>query len=149
MTTYGLYVGKLCVDVYRKIPIISHGLIFVQKAFFIFGGAYFRRGVLLEGIFRFKIVWACNKNSSKDHENSLKQVKTANRNTAWAYLGRLIIGRIFASEILGAYFREGLFIYLFVIIIISIIIIITIFFFFGGGGGGLFCRNFTVFSSVL
>ena len=36
------------------------------------------------------------------------------------YLGGLIIGRIFASEIWGAYFREGLF-----------------FFFRGGGGGGL------------
>ena len=33
------------------------------------------------------------------------------------YSGGLIIGRIFASEIWGAYFREGLF------------------FFFGGGGG--------------
>ena len=36
------------------------------------------------------------------------------------YSGALIIGRIFASEIWGAYFREGLF-----------------FFFWGGGGGGL------------
>ena len=35
------------------------------------------------------------------------------------YSGGLIIGRIFTSEIWGAYFREGLF----------------IFFFFGGGGG--------------
>ena len=38
------------------------------------------------------------------------------------YTGGLIIGRIFASEIWGAYFREGLFIYLFS---------------FWGGGGGL------------
>ena len=37
------------------------------------------------------------------------------------YSGGLIIGRIFASEIWGAYFREGLY----------------FFFFFGGGGGGL------------
>ena len=42
------------------------------------------------------------------------------------YSGGLIIGRIFASEIWGANFREGLFIYLF--------IIIMNFFFFGGGG---------------
>ena len=43
------------------------------------------------------------------------------------YSGGLIIGRIFASEIWGAYFREGLsFIYLFIY-----------FFFWGGGGGGL------------
>ena len=36
------------------------------------------------------------------------------------YLGGLIVGRIFAFEIWGAYFREGL-----------------LLFFFGGGGGGL------------
>ena len=41
------------------------------------------------------------------------------------YSGGLIIGRIFASEIWGAYFREG--------------------FFFGGGGGmGAYYRNFKV-----
>ena len=40
------------------------------------------------------------------------------------YSGGLIIGRIFASEIWGAYFREGLF-------------------FFVGGGG--YFRNFTVY----
>ena len=43
---------------YRKIPIISPGLMFVQKAVllgFFFGGAYFRRGLLLEGILRFKM----------------------------------------------------------------------------------------------
>ena len=38
------------------------------------------------------------------------------------YLGGLIIGRIVASEIWGAYFREGL--------------LLLIFFFLGGGGGG-------------
>ena len=43
------------------------------------------------------------------------------------YSGGLIIGRIFVSEIWGAYFREGLF-----------------FFFGGGGGGGAYYRNFTV-----
>ena len=45
---------------YSEIPIISPGLTFVQKAFFaglIFGGAYFRRGLLLEGIVRFKMGW--------------------------------------------------------------------------------------------
>ena len=43
---------------YRKIPIISPGLIFAKKAFFaglIFGGAYFWRGLLSEGILRFKM----------------------------------------------------------------------------------------------
>ena len=47
---------------YRKIPIVSPGLIFVQKAFLaglIFGGAYFRSGLLSEGILHFKMGWAC------------------------------------------------------------------------------------------
>ena len=65
---------------YRKIPIISPGLIFVQKAFLvglysgelIFGGAYYWREFYV---------------------------------SKWA---GLIIGRIFATEIWGAYFREGL-----------------------------------------
>ena len=46
------------VAIYRKIPIISPGLIFVQKAFpvagLIFGGAYFRRGLLSKGLFAFQ-----------------------------------------------------------------------------------------------
>ena len=39
--------------VYRKITLVSPGLIFVQKAVLLglfSGGAYFRRGLLLEGI---------------------------------------------------------------------------------------------------
>ena len=43
------------------------------------------------------------------------------------YLGGLIIGRIFASVISGAYFPRGLF------------------FGGGGGGGGAYYRNFTVY----
>ena len=42
---------------YRKIP-ISPGLVFVEKAFLLglfFGGAYFQRGLLLDGILRFKM----------------------------------------------------------------------------------------------
>ena len=39
------------------------------------------------------------------------------------YSGGLIFGTIFATEIWGAYFREGLF--------------------FGGGGEGVYCRNVT------
>ena len=45
----------------RKIPMISPGLVFVQKAFFaglIFRGAYFLRGLLSEGVLRFKMGWA-------------------------------------------------------------------------------------------
>ena len=48
---------------YRKIPIISSGLIFVQRAFLLglfSGGAYqFRRGLLSEGTLRFKMGLAC------------------------------------------------------------------------------------------
>ena len=46
---------------YRKIPIISPGAYICSKGLFvefIFGGAYFRRGVSLEGILRFKMGWA-------------------------------------------------------------------------------------------
>ena len=48
------------------------------------------------------------------------------------YLGGLIVGRIFASEIWEAYFREGLF----------ILFIIIIFFSFGGGGWGALLSEF-------
>ena len=44
------------------------------------------------------------------------------------YSGGLIIGSIFASEIWGAYFREGL----------------LLFFLVEGGGGGAYYRNLTV-----
>ena len=46
------------------------------------------------------------------------------------YSGGLIIGRIFASEIWGAYFREGLFYF----IIYLFIYLFNFFFFFWGGG---------------
>ena len=46
-------------ETYCKIKMISPGLMFAQKAFlFIFRGAYIRRGLLLEGILRFKMGWA-------------------------------------------------------------------------------------------
>ena len=59
------FINSFCVIKFRKIPIISSGLIFVQKAFLlglfsgelIFGGAYYRRGLLSEGILRFKLGW--------------------------------------------------------------------------------------------
>ena len=84
----------------------------------IFEGAYYWREFCVS-----KLVGLDNKNSSKDYKNSLKQVKTANPNMG-LYLGGRIFGRIFSSEIWGAYFREGLF---------------------WGGGGGAYSRNFTVF----
>ena len=42
-------------EIYRKVPIISPGLMFVQKAVC---WANFQRGLLLGGIFRFKMGWA-------------------------------------------------------------------------------------------
>ena len=73
--------------------------------------AYFWRGLLLGSNFAFsKWVGLVNKTSSTNMSIGL-------------YLGGLIIGRIFASEIWGAYFWECLF-----------------FFFFLGGGGGLISR---------
>ena len=89
---------------YHKIPIISPGLIFVQKAFLLglfsgelsFGGAYYWREFCVS-----KWVGLDNKNRLKHYENTLKQLKTASTNSQWAYSGGLIIGRVFASEIWG------------------------------------------------
>ena len=49
------------------------------------------------------------------------------------YLGGLIIGRIFASEIWGAYFRKVLFFLFFIF-----------YFFLGGGGGGLLAEFYGI-----
>ena len=64
-------------DIYRKIPIISPGLIFVQKDFLlglfsgelIFGGAYYWRKFGVS-----KWVGLDNKNGLKYEDNSLKQL---------------------------------------------------------------------------
>ena len=61
----------------------------------------------MEGILHFQWLGLDNKNSVKDYENSLKQIAITVHGLI--YSGGLIIGRIFASEIWGAYFREGLF----------------------------------------
>ena len=66
---------------FRKIPIISPGLIFVQKAFLlglfsgepIFGGAYYWREFYVS-----KWVGLDDENSLKHYANSLKQLKTVN-----------------------------------------------------------------------
>ena len=88
----------------------------------IFGGAYYWKEFCVS-----KWVGLDNKNSLKHEDNREKQLNTASGNSPWVYgSGGLIIGRIFASEIWEAYFREGLFIYLFIY-----------FFFWGGGRGGL------------
>ena len=83
----------------RKIPIIGPGLIFVQKAVFlglfsgelIFGEAYYWKEFCVS-----KWVGLGS--------------KTASTNSPWAYIWEgYTIGRIFASEIWGAYFRKNLF----------------------------------------
>ena len=101
--------NKFVISKYRKIPIISPGLIFVQKAFLLglfsgkllFGGAYYWKEFCIP-----KWVGLDNKNSLALTVHGL------------IYSGGFIIGRIFASEIWGAYLREGL-----------------LLFFFGGEGG--------------
>ena len=73
---------------YRKIPIISPGLIFVPKTFLvglfsgelIFGGAYYWKEFCVS-----KWVGLDNKNSLKHKDNSLKQLKTASTNSLWGY----------------------------------------------------------------
>ena len=105
---------------YCKIPVISPGLIFVQKAFLlglfwgelIFGEACNRKEFCIS-----KWVGLDNKNSLKHYENSPKQLAL----TVHGFiLGRLIIGRIFASQIW------------------------RLIFFFWGGGGGAFYQNVMV-----
>ena len=66
---------------YRKIPVISPGLTFVQKvvSLGLFWG-YFRRGLLLEGILRFKVGWACQ------YEQPKIVRKHSSTNSPWAYI---------------------------------------------------------------
>ena len=68
--------------------------------------------------------------TNENDEKSLKQLKKPMD----LYSGGLTIQRIFASEIWGAYFWEGLFHFIF---------------FCGGGGGGACYWNFTVFCVIL
>ena len=81
----------------------------------IFGGAYYWKEFYIS-----KWVGLDNKDSLNNYKNSLKQLAL----TVHGLIFRMAYYRKdFASEIWGAYFREGLFfIYLF------------IYFFFGGGG---------------
>ena len=73
--TNGIRKGK-CID-YRKIPIISPGLMFVQTVVLlglflgelIFGGAYYWKDFCVS-----KWVGLDNKNSLQHYENSLKQL---------------------------------------------------------------------------
>ena len=78
----------------------------------IFIGAYYWKEICVS-----KWVGLDNKNSIKHYENSLKQLALT--------IHGLIFGRAYYQKDWGAYFQEGLFIYLFIIIIII---------FWGGGG---------------
>ena len=98
---------------YRKIPIISPGLIFVQKAFWlglfsvepIFGGAYYWKGFCVS-----QWVGRDNKNSLKHYENSLKQLALTVRGLIFgrAYYRRAFLRLRFEGLIFGrAYYRRA------------------------------------------
>ena len=86
---------------YHKIPIISPGLILILfKTLFCWAclrGSLFSEGPII------------GRNSAFQNGLGLttKTASTKNRQSMGLYSGGLIIGRIFASEIWGAYFREG------------------------------------------
>ena len=111
---------------YRKIPIISPGLIFVQKVFLlglfsgelIFGGAYYWKEFCVS-----KRVGLDNKNGVKHCANSLKQ------------LALTVHGIIFGR----AYYRK-----VFVRLRFVGLIFGRAYFFFFGGGGGAYHRNIFV-----
>ena len=96
---------------YRKIPIISPGLIFVQKAVFlglfsgelIFGGAYYWKEFCVSNW-----VGLENKNSLKHYENSLKQLKTASTNSPRAYIWEGVLSEGFLRLRFGGLFSGGL-----------------------------------------
>ena len=109
-----LNINQLIPSKYRKIPIISPGLIFIQKAFLLglFSGSLFSEGLVIGRNFAFQNGLGSTKNSLKHKDNSLKQLKTANPNSPWAYTwgggGGYYRKDIFVSEIWGVYFRRGL-----------------------------------------
>ena len=84
-------------QIYPKIPIISPGLIFVQKAFLlglfsgelIFGGAYYRNE------------FSVSKWVGLNNKNSLKQFKTVNTNSPWAYIREGLLSEGFLRLGLG------------------------------------------------
>ena len=88
-----------------------HGLIFVQKAFFLglfFGETYFWRGLLWEGIFSFQNGLVNNNlNILKHQDYSLEQLKTANINSPWAHIRKGLLVEGYLHQ-LGAYFPRGL-----------------------------------------
>ena len=73
--------------------------------------AYFRRALLLEGTLRFKMskkwVWLDSKNSLKQHENSLKQLKTASTDSPSAYIREGLLSQSFLQLRFGGLIFSG------------------------------------------
>ena len=71
----------------------------------IFGGAFYWKEFCVS-----KWVGLDNKNSLKRYKNSLKQLKTANTNSQWAYILEGLLSEGFLRlRFGGVYFWEGLF----------------------------------------
>ena len=130
---------------YHKVPIISPGLIFVQKSVFlglfsgelIFGEAYYWKEFCVS-----KWVGYDNKNSLTHYENSLNSLKQLAPTVQGLCWGGLIIERIFASEIWGGLiFRRALFVCLFVLFCFVL-------FCFFLGGGGLLSEFYGIYTSI-
>ena len=106
-------------SIYRKIPIISPGLIFVQKAVLlslssgelIFGGAYYGKEFCVSK-------WV-------ELDN-----KTASNNSPWAYIWEGLLSEGFLRLSFGG------------------LIFGRTYFFFWGGGRGAYYRNFTVYKKI-
>ena len=90
---------------YRKIPIISCGLTFVQRAVLL--GLF--SGELIFGRACYGKEFFVSKWVGLDNKKCLKQLKTASTNSPWAYIweGLLSKGSCLRLRFWGVYFREG------------------------------------------
>ena len=71
----------------------------------IFGGAYFWRGLLLEGILRFKMGWAWH---LKQPLTLRKQLKTVSTNNVWVYIWEdLLLVGFLHLKCVGLIFGRG------------------------------------------
>ena len=96
---------------YRKIPIISTGRIFVQKAYF--QRSLFSEGLIIGRNFAFQNGLDLTiKTAENTTKKSLKQLKTASTNSSWAYIrvglsSKVLLRLRFGGG--GAYFRAGVY----------------------------------------
>ena len=96
---------------YRKIQRIKPWAFTCSKGCFaglIFGELIFGRAYYFKEFCVSKWVGLDNKNSVKRCENSLKQLKTANTNTPWAYIREGLLWEGFLRLRFGGLFLEGL-----------------------------------------